>query len=305
MHIHIKSKSGKFLKPIFSMCNFWISRVPRYVFADHKTTHEVFKKTYKAFNAFFSSSWDTMNPKNTANINLAKKLMKHGYRQEVVLAGVAEHLTEEEKSYINLTQSKMDQLSNNVKFEEDTPYHQKTKDKSIFEAFFTLFKHELCPCEESDKMDCLMFSSVENFRFETDLYNSSSPKNCQRYITELIIFENQANQVLQFPASDRRFIYSKMRENCLQTNITWKEYIIVQKLSYTTVKNHNQFHELVVEFPRVLISSAGKTEWFKFIKQFKGARRVDDSIKMRLAASLKEFVGEDSLFENFGENLKN
>ena len=94
-----------------------------------------------------------------------------------------------------------------------------------------------------------------------------------------------------------------MREDCLQKNITWKEYIIGQKLSYTTVNNHIQFHELVVEFPRVLISGASKTEWFKFMKQFKGVIQDDDSLKTRLATSLKEFVEEDSLFEDVDESL--
>ena len=121
-----------------------------------------------------------------------------------------------------------------------------------------------------------------------------------RYMTELIIFENQANRLLLFLASDRGFIYSKMREDCLQMKITWKEQITAQKLSYTTVNNHIQFHELVVEFPRSLISSASKTDWFKFMKQFKGATGDDDSMKTRLAASLKEFVKEDSLFEDVG-----
>ena len=39
-----------------------------------------------------------MNAKITSNINLAKKLKKLGSRQETVLAGVADLLTEEEKS---------------------------------------------------------------------------------------------------------------------------------------------------------------------------------------------------------------
>ena len=56
--------------------------------------------------------------------------------------------------------------------------------------------------------------------------------------------------------------------------------------------------------PRVLLSSASNTEWFKFLNQFKGAIRDDESMKMRLAASLKEFVEEDSLFEDVGEKLK-
>ena len=77
-----------------------------------------------------------------------------------------------------------------------------------------------------------------------------------------------------------------------------------QKLSYTTMNNHFQFHELVIEFPRVLISSASKTEWFKFMNQFKGAVRDDESMKTRLTASLKEFVEEDSLFEAAGGNLE-
>ena len=94
-----------------------------------------------------------------------------------------------------------------------------------------------------------------------------------------------------------------MREDCLKKNITWKEYIIGQKLSYTTVNNHIQFHELVVEYPRVLISGASKTEWFKFMKQFEGAIQNDDSLKTRLATSLKEFVEEDSLFEDVDESL--
>ena len=70
------------------------------------------------------------------------------------------------------------------------------------------------------------------------------------------------------------------------------------------MNNHIQFHELLVEFPKVLISSASKTEWFKFMSHFKGATRDDESMKTRLAASLKEFVEEDGLFEDVGENLK-
>ena len=126
----------------------------------------------------------------------------------------------------------------------------------------------------------------------------------QRYTTERIIFEIQANRVSLFHASDRGLIYSKMREDCLQKNVIWKEYVIGQKLSYTTMNNQIQFHELVVEFPRLLISSASKTEWFKFMYQFRGAIRGDESMKTRLAASLKEFIEEDSLLEDVGENLK-
>ena len=245
-----------------------------------------------------------MNAKFTSNINLAKKLKKLGSRQETVLAGVADHLTEDEKSNFNLVLSKMEQLSNSIKVEEDKLPNQHTSEKTNFKAFFISFKHELRAYEKSDKMDCMMFSTVDYFRFKVDLYHSLNPKYYQCYIKYLIIFENQANRVLLFFASDRGFIYSKMREDCLKKNITWKEYIIGQKLSYTTVNNHIQFHELVVEFPRVLISGASKTEWFKFMKQFKGAIQNDDSLKTRLETSLKEFVEEHSLFEDVDESLK-
>ena len=172
-----------------------------------------------------------MNAKSTSNINLAKKLKKLWSRQETVLAGIADNLTEEEKSNINLTLSKKDQLSNTIKVEEDKTPNQHTTEKTNFEAFFISFKHELRAYQESDKMDCLMFSTVEYFRFKTDLYHSFDPKYYQCYITELIMIENQASPVLLFLASDRCFIYSKKRKNCLQKNITWKEYIIGQKLS--------------------------------------------------------------------------
>ena len=68
--------------------------------------------------------------------------------------------------------------------------------------------------------------------------------------------------------------------------------------------NHIEFYELVVEFPRVLKLSPSKTDWFKFMKNFKGAIRGDDSMKTRLTASLKEFVDEESFFEDVGESLK-
>ena len=240
----------------------------------------------------------------TSSINLAKKIKELGSRQETVLARVAESLTEAEKSNITLIKGKMEQLSNNIKVEENKPSIQHTAEKTNFEAFFISFKHELCAYEESYKMDCLMFSTVEYFRLKTDLYHSFNPLYYQRYITELNIFENQANRVSLFLASYRGFIFSKKREDCLQKSITWKENIIGQKLSYTTVNNHSQFQELVAEFPRVLRSSASKTEWFQFKKQFKGAIRDDDSMKTRLAASLKEFVEEYCLFEDVGESLK-
>ena len=70
------------------------------------------------------------------------------------------------------------------------------------------------------------------------------------------------------------------------------------------MNKHIHFHEILLEFPRVLVSNASKTEWFKFMNQFKGATRDDESMKTRMAASLKEFVEEDSMFEDAGENLK-
>ena len=76
------------------------------------------------------------------------------------MAGIADHLTEEEKKNINVTLSKMDQLTNNIRVEEDKPTNQNTTEKPNFEAFFISFKNELRAYEESDKMDCLMFSSV-------------------------------------------------------------------------------------------------------------------------------------------------
>ena len=241
-----------------------------------------------------------MNAKITSNIHLAKKLKKLGSRQETVLAGVADHLTEEEKTNINLTLSKMDQLSNNVRVEEDKTPNQNTTEKPKCEAFFISFKNDLRAYEESDKMNCLMFSTMEYFRFRTDLYQSFNPLYYQRYITEITIFENQPNRVLLFLASDRGFIYSRLRDDCLQKNNIWKEYVIGQKLSYTTVSKHIQCHELVLEFPRVLVSNANKTEWFKLVNHLKGAIRDDESMKTRMAASLKEFVEEDSLFEDAG-----
>ena len=174
-----------------------------------------------------------MNTKSMPNINLAKKLKKLGSRQETVLAGVADHLTEEEKTKNNLTLSKMDQLSNNIRVEEDKPHSQNTTEKPNFEAFFISLKNDLRAYEESDKMDCLMFSTMEYFRFKTNLYQSFNPLYYQRYITEKTIFENQAKRVLLFLGSDRVFIYSKMREDCLKKTIIWKEYVIGQKLSYT------------------------------------------------------------------------
>ena len=117
--------------------------------------------TETTFIAFHISKSDVMNAKITSSINLAKKLKKLGSRQETDLAGVADHLTEDEKSNFNLVLSKMEQLSNNIKVEEDKLPNQHTREKTNFEAFFISFKHELRAYEESDKMDCLMFSTVD------------------------------------------------------------------------------------------------------------------------------------------------
>ena len=133
-------------------------------------------KTETTFIACHISKSDAMNAKITSNINLVKKLKKLGSRQETVLAGVADHLTEDEKSNINLVLSKIEQLSNNIKVEEDKLPNQHTSEKANFEAFFISFKHEIRAYEESDKMDCLMFSTVDYFRFKVDLYHSFNPK---------------------------------------------------------------------------------------------------------------------------------
>ena len=121
-----------------------------------------------------------MNAKISSNINLAKKLKQLGFRQETVWAGVADHLTEEEKTKINFTLSKMDQLSNNNRVEEDKPPKRNTTENPIFEALFISFRNDLRAYEESDKMDCLMFSTVKYFRLKTDLYQSFDPFYYQR-----------------------------------------------------------------------------------------------------------------------------
>ena len=92
-----------------------------------------------------------MKAKVTSNINLSKKLRKLGYPQEAILAAVADHLTEAEKTNINLTVSKMDQLSNNITVKEDKHPKQNTTEKPNFEAFFMSFKNDLRAYEESDK----------------------------------------------------------------------------------------------------------------------------------------------------------
>ena len=94
-----------------------------------KTTHGFLIKSTKHLLHFLVPTQNTMNAKITSNINLAKKLKKLGSRQETVLAGVADQLTEEEKTNINLTLSKMDQLSNNIRVEEDKPPNQNTTEK--------------------------------------------------------------------------------------------------------------------------------------------------------------------------------
>ena len=108
------------------------------LFNEHKI-HQVVNKfqmskkinTETTFIAFHISISDIMNAKITSNINLGKKLKKLGSRQETVLAGVADHLTEDEKSNFNLVLSKMEQLSNNIKIEEDKLPNQHSSEKQV------------------------------------------------------------------------------------------------------------------------------------------------------------------------------
>ena len=147
---------------------------------------------------FLVPNQNTMNAKITSNINLAKKLKKLGSWQETVLAGVADHLTEEEQTNINFTLNKIDQLSNSIRVEEDKRPNQNTTKKPDFEAFFISFKNDLCAYEESDKMDCLMFSTVDYFRFKTDLYQSFNLLYYQRYITEITYLRSKEIECCYF-----------------------------------------------------------------------------------------------------------
>ena len=108
-----------------------------------KTTHEFLIKSTNHLLQYLVPNQITMNTKITSSMNLAKKLKKLGSRQETVLAGVADHLTEEEKTKINLTLNKMDQLSNNIRAEKDKPPNQNTTEKPNFEVFFISFKNDL------------------------------------------------------------------------------------------------------------------------------------------------------------------
>ena len=70
------------------------------------------------------------------------------------------------------------------------------------------------------------------------------------------------------------------------------------------VNNHIQFHDLVKLYSRVLISGATKTEWFKFINQFRGVIKDDESMKTRLAASLNVFIDHEGSFKDACETIK-
>ena len=127
----------------------------------------------------------SMSGNLTTNINLARKKKKLRSRQEVVLAGVADQRTEEEKVSITIALGKMDQLSNNIKIEDDKPTNQTTSGAANFEVFFSTFKNDLRAYEESDRMDSLMFSSGEYFQFKTSLYDSFDPMYYERYISQI------------------------------------------------------------------------------------------------------------------------
>ena len=143
-----------------------------------------------------------MSDNLTTNVNLAKKIKKLGSRQEAVLAGVADQLTEEDKANITIALGKVDQLSINIKIGDDKPTNQTTSGTPNFEAFFPTFKNDLRAYEESDRMDSLMFSSVEYFQFETRLYDSFDPTYYERYISQIYKLEGQVNRVLLFLAAD-------------------------------------------------------------------------------------------------------
>ena len=118
-----------------------------------------------------------MNAKNYIEYKtLQRKLKKNlDLDRRLFLAGVADHLTEDEKSNFNLVLSKMEQLSNNIKVEEDKlrkPTHKLRK--QIFEAFLSYHSNtSFVHMRSQTKMDCLMFfHSGTIFRFKVDLYHS-------------------------------------------------------------------------------------------------------------------------------------
>ena len=122
-------KIRKISKTNLSMCIFDFRAFQGICKQMVKTTHEFLIKSSKHLVHFLVPTQNTMNAKITSNINLAKKLKKLGSRQETVLAGVANHLTEEEKTNINLTLNKIYELSNNIRVEENKPPNQNTAEE--------------------------------------------------------------------------------------------------------------------------------------------------------------------------------
>ena len=81
-----------------------------------------------------------MNAKITSNINLAKKLKKLESRQETVLAGVADHLTEDEKSNFNLVFCINTQVRKQIlrlsSYHSNTSFaHMRSQTKWTFDVF--------------------------------------------------------------------------------------------------------------------------------------------------------------------------
>ena len=68
-----------------------------------KPPHGLFYSKITIIFCIFNSNSDSMSDKNTTNINLAEKMKKLESRQETVLVGIEECLTEEDKSNITLT----------------------------------------------------------------------------------------------------------------------------------------------------------------------------------------------------------
>ncbi len=181
--------------------------------------------------------------------------------------------------------------------QEVTDPQKKGKKANKTTVFYTMFLPRqisfLEAYEENAELDSFSVDVQGYFQFKHEkLHNQFDHHDVEGILTKIGEYEGKCNRLLLLFARDRGFVYQKIKENCAENNISFKQELRRLSLAYSTVSKYIQLYTLIEMYPRILASKSPVIDWITYMSLFQKYLEENEEMGVRFGEPLKEFEEE-------------
>ena len=124
------------------------------------------------------------------------------------------------------------------------------------------------------------------------------------YIKMVDEMDKKVRRLQLFLCFDRGMIWSKKKQHFKTTSKTgWGHHLMSNNIWPQTIQKYINFYEMVLKFPRVLISTAQWSDWVTFMTLFIHELEFDDGLRSKAALSLRMNINLSGEVDECAESI--